>query len=575
MSQSSSVCGNMLDKELVQRAVLETAFAYYRKGPKIQYDSTELTTEDRESTGVCRLNSGDSPEMTGDDRSFYTVCSDWCYDVYYNAFGYQLTDSARRAFTYNMTPAPTSDPSVILKCGFYMDDVHTRDKFEFIEQCQKLWEPGDVIVIYARPEDGTEMGGHAMLFVGDYNNSGKNYILHSSGSKIDMSTGIDRIEKPGSIRLQDAYEHLFDPNTARNSPAVLEGNASLSNHNLNPDKYTEMILLRPWLAKDFPTQIPPATQTRLKYPGLDIDRSTNLSRYVSVRRSDEVTITVTLKNTSTSPMEQISVTEPIPNGGEIVSESITEGGILSKTGICWTATLSAGEEKQLSYRVKVTAHRGDTLSLPGGMVDQIPTRPLWYSVAGAAADAQIWSRITEQDLPSGCSEAAFARELYHSVLGVELQLPNRLQDFLDSLTDEIHVPNSDSPNHKMLTPKAVETLNPQAIRLTNMILPEHLCGMVMRLDNFVDSMHCCHRPAEYRAASYEPGDIFLCLGGSTKLSAADPADVTTYIYLGEDRMAVCDHEGTRISGFDETLARAIPMNVVIGLRPSLAFDVLI
>lgn len=111
MSQSSSSFGNALDKELVQRAVLETAFAYYRKGPKIQYDSTELTTEDRESTGVCRLSSGDSPEMTGDDRSFYTVCSDWCYDVYYNAFGYQLTGSARRAFTYNMTPHPTSDPA--------------------------------------------------------------------------------------------------------------------------------------------------------------------------------------------------------------------------------------------------------------------------------------------------------------------------------------------------------------------------------------------------------------------------------------------------------------------------------
>lgn len=572
MSQSAPPCGNMLGKELVQRAVLETAFAYYRKGPKIQYDSTELTTEDRESTGVCRLNSGDSPEMTGDDRSFYTVCSDWCYDVYYNAFGYQLTGSARRAFTYNMTPTPTCDPTVILKCGLYMDDVHTRDKFEFIEQCQKLWEPGDVIVIYARLEDGTEKGGHAMLFIGDYNNSGKNYILHSSGSKIDLSTGIDRIEKPGSIRLQDAYEHLFDPNTARNSPAVLEGNASLSNHNLNPDKYTEMILLRPRLAKDFPTQVPPATQTRLKYPGLDIDRSTNLSRYVSVRRGDEVTITVTLKNNATSPAQQLRVTEPIPHGGEIAADSITEGGTLCANGVSWTVDLPAGCEKKLSYRVKVTARRGDTFSLPGGMVDHIPTRPLWYSVAGTSVDAQLWSRITENDLPSGCSEAAFACALYRRVLGMDLQLPDRLQDILVALTDEIHVPNSDSPDHKMLTPKSAEALTPQAIRLTNMILPEHLCGMVMRLDNFVDSMHCCHRPAEYRAASYEPGDIFLCLGGSTRLSAADPADVVTYIYLGEERVAVCDSEGTRITTFDETIARAIPMNVVIGLRPSLAFD---
>ena len=572
MSQSSSSFGNALDKELVQRAVLETAFAYYRKGPKIQYDSTELTTEDRETTGVCRLSSGSSPEMTGDDRSFYTVCSDWCYDVYYNAFGYQLTGSARRAFTYNMTPHPTSAPATILKCGFYMDDVHTRDKFEFIEQCQKLWEPGDVIVIYARLEDGTERGGHAMLFVGDYNNSGKNYILHSSGSKIDMSTGIDRIEKPGSIRLQDAYEHLFDPNTARNSPAVLEGNASLSNHNLNPDEHTEMILLRPRLARDFPTQIPPATQTRLKYPGLDIDRSTNLTRYVSVRQGEEVTITVTLKNTSDIPMEHIPVAEPNPHGGKIAAGSITHGGKLTADGVSWTVCLPAQSEKKLSYRVMVTATRGETITLPGGTLDQIATRPLWYSVAGKASDAEIWNKVTEQDLPTHCTEAAFACALYRSVLGVDLQLPNRLQDILDMLTCELHVPNSDSPDHKMLTPKPAEKLSVQAALLTDMIIPEHLCGMVMRLDNFVDSMHCCHRPAEYRATSYESGDIFLCLGGSTRLSAADPADVVTYIYLGEERVAVCDSEGTRIATFDETVARAIPINVVIGLRPSLAFD---
>ena len=572
MNTSSSIYGNALDKDLVQRAVMETAFAYYRKGPKIQYDSTELSTEDRESTGVSRLNTGDSPEMTGDDRSFYTVCSDWCYDVYYNAFGYQLTGSARRAFTFNMTPTPTSDPMVVLKCGFYMDDVHTRDKFEFIEQCQKLWEPGDVIVIYSRPEDGTKKGGHAMLFVGDYNNSGKNYILHSSGSKIDMATGIDRIEKPGSIRLQDAYEHLFDPNTARNSPAVLEGNASLSNHNLNPDKYTEMILLRPRLARDFPTQVPPATQTRLKYPGLDIDRSTGWNRYASVRAGDEITVTVTLKNTSSAPMEQLPVVEVIPCGGEIVAKSITEGGGLCAQGINWTVDLPAGSEKKLSYRVRVTAKRGETFYLPGGMVEHIATRPLSYSVAGKVVDTELWSKVTEQTLPSGCTEAAFACALYRSVLGVDLQLPDRLQDFLNELTHEIYVPNSDSPGHKMLTPKPTGELTEQAVHLTSMIIPEHLCGMVMRLDNFVDSMRCCHRPAEYRATFYEPGDIFLCLSGDTKLSASNPADVVTYIYLGEERVAVCSSEGTKITSFEETLARAVPMNVVIGLRPSLAFD---
>lgn len=563
MLQSAS--GIPMTKEMIQKAILETAFAYYRKGPKIQYDSTELSTEDRELSGVSRLNTGDSPEMTGDDRSFHTVCSDWCFDVYYNTFGYKLTGSGRKAFTYNMTPVPTCDPTVILKCGLYMDDVHTRNKFEFIEQCQKLWEPGDVIVIYARLEDGTEKGGHAMLFVGDYNNSGKNYILHSSGSKIDMSTGIDRIEKPGSIRLQDAYEHLFDPNTARNSPAVLEGNASLSNHNLNPDKYTEMVLLRPWLAADFPKEFPPATCSRLKYPGLDIDRFTGLGRYICVRQGDEIYVTLTLKNTSTAPMQNIPVTECAPTGAVVLEDSITEGGELSAAGIRWTVSIPAGGEVKLTYRVRVTAKRGETVYLPAGLVDQIPTRPLDYIVGGAAADAAKLRRAFDRVCSAGdCTEGAFANAVYQSAFGVDLKLPSRMQELLDKLTTLLDVPNSESPDHKMLTPKSNERFP--------MIIPEHLCGMVMRLENYEDTMHVRNRPAEYRLEAYEPGDLFLCLTGSTKLRADDPADVLVYIYLGNGQVGICRHNGTEVSTFDETIARMIPMNVVIGLRPSLVYD---
>ena len=577
-----------LDKETVQKAVLETAYAYYRKGMGIQYDSTEMTYQNRIKSGPARLCSGDSPEMAAADYTVYTVCSDWCYDVYYNAFGYKLAGSARNCLTFNMTPTPTSDPTVVLKFGLWMDDVHTRDRQQFIDKCQQVWEPGDVIVVYSRKEDGTQVGGHAMMYIGDTDGDGRTEIMHSGGSKVDFYTGVDSIDNPhrderfnlevGSVRIDDAYDHLFNPATAKGSAEVNAGNVGASSHNLTTNTFTEAILLRPRLDPNFPKAMTPSAQSRIKYPGLTIDRSTNFSFYNSVENGSEITVTVTVKNYGANPMTGLSVKEVAPKGAAIVEGSANEGGTASASGAAWTVDLAPGAEKKLTYKMKVTAKRGETVSLPGGTVDAIPTRDLSYTVRGKALDAAALTKVAADGKVAGIrnanrAESDFANEFYENVLDLDLGIPAKMDDVITALLEPVEVQDvSKTPDKKLLAPKAEDKLDATGKYLKSMILPEHLSGKSVYLGTNMDAMDARGRVREWKESAYQPGDVFLCLENTAYLSVDKPENVTVYIYLGDGKVAQQSSTGVQVVSYEASIARLFRANVMIALRPTLAYD---
>ena len=71
----------------IEEAIVHTALAYYAKNPFMQYDSTHLTDIAAYWGGLIRLCAQSSPELATSDRTFYSVCSDYTYQVYYEAFG--------------------------------------------------------------------------------------------------------------------------------------------------------------------------------------------------------------------------------------------------------------------------------------------------------------------------------------------------------------------------------------------------------------------------------------------------------------------------------------------------------
>lgn len=569
-----------LDQETIQKAIVETAMAYYLKGMKVQYDSQSMTHEHR-VYGGSRMSTTDSPEEAADDYTRFTVCSDFTWSVYWDAFRFDSTGGkgGRQAFSYTYAfQMPKSDPTVLLKFSEKKDDYHTRDRAEFIKKVQEMWQPGDIISGYGSK-------GHAMMYAGDIDGDGRGDIIHSSGSKVNFETGVDDFDNPwkdeklgfevGSVRYQDAYEHLCDPDTATKALASAAGKM-YSSHNFWGTRFTDIALIRPSLSPNFPKEMPPATESRLKYPRLDIDRSSNLHKYLSTKTGDEITITVTLKNYSDVAMTGIPVTETVPQGATIVEGSANNGGVISANGVSWTvAELPAMGEVKLSYKVKVTAARGATVSLPGGKVDQIPTRDLSYIVSGkplanTAALTAVANGTNDYGITKTvATETGFANAFYESVLGIDLGIPAKMQDILDALFTVVDVEKSETTGNKLLSPKPVDQLDETGKYLHSMFVPEHLSGKSVKGELYENSMKIQDRTMEYQEGAYEPGDIFLCMQGSSYLKVENPSDVMVYIYLGNGKVAASDGKNVKIVNFKDSVACLLRMNVSMALRPSL------
>ena len=198
--------GAPVDKATAQQAVIQTALAYYDKGMPIQYDSNGVTIQNKNDYGgACRLTSGEAPEEGGSDHTVYSVCSDYCYDVYFNAFGYKLMGSPRMCRTSPMTLTSAKEPIIVCKYDATGTDPDAMtNQQEAIDKARAILEPGDVIVGYGS-------SGHAMLYIGNYKNDGTDYIIHCWGGKYDGKTsarptsevmGIGFSELVGNVEFQ-------------------------------------------------------------------------------------------------------------------------------------------------------------------------------------------------------------------------------------------------------------------------------------------------------------------------------------------------------------------------------------
>ena len=92
------------DPAVRRQAVLETAYAYYLKAGCVQYDSTPLLS----GLGVkcSRRTKEGTPEDATPDKTYYTVCSSFPYETYWNALGYRLGGASDSCYTIALTTRP-------------------------------------------------------------------------------------------------------------------------------------------------------------------------------------------------------------------------------------------------------------------------------------------------------------------------------------------------------------------------------------------------------------------------------------------------------------------------------------
>ena len=417
--------------------------------------------------------------------------------------GYTFDEPCNTNSLYN-----TKDNSVVLR-----ETLAGKDCKALSETLLKTAQPGDVFVI--RNQDGS---GHAMIVVGDLDGDGQKEIIHSTGNKIDMSTGDDAVEAAGSLVKEPAVNRM--------------GERALAN------RMEGFALLRPLQGGAKDCQPTASAKARMQYPSLTIHRTVSCGYYGSPAAGSTVTYTIELSNTSGKDYT-VPVTEYLPDGTEFVSaKGLTCG---NKT-LMGAVELPSGTPKTVSYTVKVTAPRGTTI-VSSGMVADIPSNTLRNTVSGKTIDAAklqnraSWQGELGAEMPAGL---ASANAVYRYALGVDLHLPETMEE----LSADIFVKDGTDLRRASNDSRC------------NQMVVDGLCGGKLVLAE--------NRAMELRRSYLQAGDLLI---------AADNAADQNPDVLFSDGIHVLRIHGKTVGEVSEIAVRKLfAKNIFCVLRPALAED---
>ena len=501
-----------------QQAVVQTAIAFYLKNPYMQYGSLALTASAAQAKLIYRNDHLAAPEEATADRPLYSVCSTFCYLVYKHALGYDLAGSVEKCATVNL---------FVMKGDILVMRYVPGGELPFAEALAELRaavQPGDVFVV--RRKDNT---GHAMLFVGDVDGDGKGDIIHcthgSGGGSFDKNKGVDKYEPEGSIRLDDAFS------------------TRMSEKALSADAIAGFALLRPLAAGAKDCAPMPSAIQRIKYPWLAVERTVSCGYYGSPETGDELTYTLTLRNSSVGAYT-VPVKETVPVGTALKE---APGASVSGGDLSWSVPIAAGESRTLSYTVTVTAPRGTVITAGGGSAAGIPSNTLRNRVGGRKVDAeklqrQTWQSAVAAESPEGVE---IANSIYRHALGIDLALPS----------------------FSALTPLCFQVVG-KGWRCIPTVPTEEGSDRAMLLDGMLGGQYVLEptadRVLELRSSYFAPGDIFLSGGNMVDKKPA------VFVYTGDALVTVSGGKVTTVN--EKELVKRLISNVFFCLRPSLAYD---
>ncbi len=436
--------GDSLTNE--QTAIQEVAYAYYRKGRNLQYDFR-------------RKSFNATPEEITSQNNTYFVCGSFVYSVYKQTFGIELPSSTFSLIAYAYQNKDQDDIVLSLYGSEFKDQVSTSSlRTEFSQKLLNEYNlsVGDIIVWHT----GAIVGHVLMVYDIIYDSNGSPVdatIIHSTNNyetdtnkltkglsysnDLNSETGIYE----GTIKVQNLERTVYD---ARNKSYFSIIRPLLTNEN---GEYTGQYYVAQCTSSSSGTlgyicsanlanyAMIDATQSRLKYSGIDIEKTVDKFNKSNVRPGDTLTYIISITNNSNAEYTNLSVIENI---SEYIEVSDSGGGTLNNNILSWNINIPAGTTYTINYSVKIKNDRlliGNTITSTG-KVDNIATSTVINYISNSLIDLQKTQIVSayNQLINSDYQGKNLINEIYKKALDVDLNLND-----LD-ITDLIQTTVSDS-----------------------------------------------------------------------------------------------------------------------------------
>ena len=636
----------------MEAALVEIAWDWYLKGSAYEYDSAALNALTQNlcdplcgyAGGKSRLSIFPVLENATSQSSVFTVCSGFAYDIYKSALGYPILGSKFNSLTMTFWRNSSYYPGKVLGAegsydmtvlrwhskgqgniysnydtefsNYYIDEngkivynnwYTTAGVQEFFENYEENFRPGDIIVF--------DSPGHTVIYVGN------GMVMDSNGSgkgKYDMTTGTEYREMNGTVSYRSFYDVFLNPdNTTMNVEIALgkaenhivvvrplnlltldDGDGDPSNDVLDPGYELQTGLLKYQLDFDNTIVVQTSsygiteqTATRLLYPGMNIDRTVNITPYGTAVKGGTLTYSVKITNNSSDAeyaafygnaagetYEDLWIVEHVPANTRLVS---APNATVNGNTLRWNVDVPAGQTVELTYTVRVTGEIGDTIVSGGGWVNNIPSNTIENTIGGeklsdAHQQAMAGSSVTS------ATGTDIAEKIYRSATGADLQLPE-VQELMDIFFSEykystaygyyLYYGSSGITRYMYSLNEEAPTLEGRIYR--DMLVPGYYGG----LWSYTDEYNGKARINELREEYLEVGDIlvYMDLTPSTDDGKTSQTRVVeeyaVLVYLGNGTFASVDQDGNVTTRTDAVAyTEAFMHDLFLCLRPSQAYE---
>lgn len=335
---------NSADNDL-KNVLVSLAHKYYYQSTQIQYEQYNS-----------RRNIDVAPNTATSERIVYLDCSSYCNSIIYNGLGTNITSLGRSTAQYDTYSKNNSSSSDVLYYINTSDYTTFESQSALLSEIYSALEPGDLVNY--RHGAGSGSKGHVMFYVGN----GK--FLHCTGGSKKLTLGSSN---PDTFTdTQTSTERNYGAIGYINASEIFTNTSSARYlfRNTSSDQMYTFSVIR--VLNREGVKATDYAKREYLIDGVTFEKKANVGLFNSVRMGDEITYTITIKNSSSKKYNDLYVLENIPDYTSYVSN--TNNGIYNKTKnkIIWKIDELGGN---MTYTVSFTVKVDNDKNNVGKMIE--------------------------------------------------------------------------------------------------------------------------------------------------------------------------------------------------------------